>query len=259
MNRPDTDVCQSRSEAVNLARNGLFGAARCGTFVKQKGKEFMETQLNLFNEGLTGTIPGASVLNKAILKERIKNTHLQAANPLFIINKWETADERLELYYCVAKTSIGELLIAATSKGITYTGFIVNDLAKTIDDLKRRFPKNMIAEKTNNWIHIAITRINNPASEQPLQLHLKGTDYQLAVWEKLILIPFGGVTNYKQLGNGAADARAIGAAVGANPIGFLVPCHRVIRADGSYDGFFWGNKIKAGLLTYEATVDALAI
>jgi AraC family transcriptional regulator of adaptative response/methylated-DNA-[protein]-cysteine methyltransferase len=82
-------------------------------------------------------------------------------------------------------------------------------------------------------------------------LHLKGTEFQLSVWERLILIPFGGLINYKQLGNGEPGSRDIGTAVGANPVSYLVPCHRVIRAKGNYDGFFRGNEVKARLLTYE--------
>jgi AraC family transcriptional regulator of adaptative response/methylated-DNA-[protein]-cysteine methyltransferase len=213
----------------------------------------MKTQLNLFKEGFTGMVNEAAILDKTALKERIKTTQLLSANPSFTIKKWEPRDEQLPMYYKIEKTGLGEILIAATAKGITYLGFIIKNSAATIADLKRRFPENTLLPGNNEWINIALTRINNPEEELPLPLHLKGTEFQLSVWEKLILIPFGGVTNYKQLGSGEPDSRDIGAAVGANPVSFLVPCHRVIRADGNYAGFFWGNKIKANLLTYETT------
>lgn len=66
-----------------------------------------------------------------------------------------------------------------------------------------------------------------------------------------MLIPFGGLTTYSELGNGARNARATGTAVGANPVSIIVPCHRVVRADGSYDGYYWGPELKKKLLAYE--------
>ena len=212
----------------------------------------MKAQMNLFNEDLSGTVNASSVLDKTVLKERIKNTHFKTANPSFTINRWIPGDELLPIYYSVEKTPLGKLLIAATENGVIYLGFITKNSANVIADLKRRFSKNVITEGTTRWHAIAADRINKPEKQSILHLHLKGTDFQLGVWEKLILIPFGGLTNYKQLGNGGNDSRAIGAAVGANPVGYLIPCHRVIRADGNFDGFFWGKEIKAQLLTYEA-------
>jgi AraC family transcriptional regulator of adaptative response/methylated-DNA-[protein]-cysteine methyltransferase len=202
----------------------------------------MKTQLNLFKE---------SSLDKDSLKERILTTRFLAGHPSFIIEKWETGDEQLSIFYHVEKTALGELLIAATTKGVTYLGFVTKGREAILADLQRRFPENNLSEEMTEWLNIALARINNPASEPSLQLHLKGTEFQLGIWEKLLLIPFGGVTNYKQLGSGEPDSRKIGAAVGANPVSYLVPCHRVIRADGNYDGFYWGNDIKKQLLTYE--------
>ena len=206
----------------------------------------MKAQLNLFNDR-------AAILAKEVLKERIKSTQFKTAHPSFIIIKWEPGDELLPMLYQIKTTPLGKVLIAATAKGVTYLGFIIKDNATTLADLKRRFPENTITAGTNVWITIALTRVNNPEEGMALNLHLKGTDFQLNVWGKLLLIPFGGLTNYKQLGNSDSDSRAIGSAVGANPVGYLVPCHRVIRADGSFNGFFWGNDVKANLLTYEAS------
>jgi AraC family transcriptional regulator of adaptative response/methylated-DNA-[protein]-cysteine methyltransferase len=215
----------------------------------------MKAQMNLFTEGLSATVSASSVSDKTALKERIKNTRFKTTNPSFTVNRWAPGDELLPIYYYVEKTSLGKLLIAATKKGVIYLGFITKNSANVIADLKRRFPQNTLTEGTTQWHIIATERIDNPEKQSILHLHLKGTEFQLGIWEKLILIPFGGLTNYKQLGNGENDSRAIGAAVGANPVGYLIPCHRVIRADGNFDGFFWGKDIKAQLLTYEATGD----
>ena len=205
----------------------------------------METQLDLFNKDL-------DILNKEVLKDRVKNTCLQSINPLFTLTKWRHEDNTLPILYQFEKTPVGELLIAATDKGISYIGFVIDHKNVTMADLKRRFPENALTEDINEWLTSATAQVNNPQEELPLNFHLKGTDFQLSIWEKLLSIPFGGLVNYMQLGNGAADARAVGSAVGANPVSYLVPCHRVIRADGSFNGFFWGNEVKAGLLKYEA-------
>jgi AraC family transcriptional regulator of adaptative response/methylated-DNA-[protein]-cysteine methyltransferase len=152
----------------------------------------MKAQLNLFNESLSDT------LDKTALKERIQRTHFLAANPSFTMNKWVPEDDRLPMFYKIEKTPVGELLIAATAKGVTYLGFIIENGATPLANLKRRFPANIIAEGNNEWLTIALDRINNPEKELHLHLHLKGTEFQLSVWEKLILIPFGGLANYKQ-------------------------------------------------------------
>ncbi|HEY4206460.1 MAG TPA: methylated-DNA--[protein]-cysteine S-methyltransferase, partial [Puia sp.] len=75
------------------------------------------------------------------------------------------------------------------------------------------------------------------------------------IWAKLLRVPFGGLVTYSELGDGAKNARATGTAVGANPVSIIVPCHRAVRADGSYDGYYWGPEIKRKLLAYEVRLD----
>lgn len=213
----------------------------------------MSVQLNLFDDIASDLSGKTALLMKDVLQRKIRSTIFKPENSSFAIAKWESGDEKLTIFYIKENTLLGELIIAGTSKGITYLGFISEPDTIALRDLKRRFPDNTIEEGALNWHKIAISRINDPGNETLLSLHLKGTDFQINIWKKLILIPFGGLTNYKQLGNGGQDSRSVGSAVGANPVSYLVPCHRVIRVDGNFNGFFWGDEIKAQLLTYEAT------
>lgn len=93
------------------------------------------------------------------------------------------------------------------------------------------------------------------ASAEPLHIHLRGTAFQLRVWELLLRVPFGAVLSYAQLAvamGQAGAARAVGSAVAHNRVGWLVPCHRVIRADGGLGGYRWGRKRKQMMLEREA-------
>src|SRR5690606_11102155 len=94
--------------------------------------------------------------------------------------------------------------------------------------------------------------------QQPLQqvkLHLKGSDFQLKVWESLLKIPLGQLSTYgalaQQIGQATA-ARAVGTAIGNNPIAYLIPCHRVIQATGALGGYMWGKSRKAAIIGWEA-------
>ncbi len=87
----------------------------------------------------------------------------------------------------------------------------------------------------------AIARLDDPEDYPPIQLHLKGTAFQLSIWQKLVLVPLGGLITYSDLGEGTKNARATGSAVAANPIAYILPCHRVIRSDGSFNQYYWEN------------------
>lgn len=192
------------------------------------------------------------LLEKAVLKDRIKKTRLTRPGNNFILETWAPEDDQLTVNYTFSETTFGEMLIAATKKGISYIGFTNQGRANALADCRKRFPKNVLAEQRSPWQQAAIKKINDPGSDLPVRLHLRGTAFQLKIWEKLMQIPFGGLTTYGQLGEGINNARAIGAAVGANPVSYLLACHRVVRADGNYEGYHWGNDVKKHLLQYEA-------
>lgn len=147
-------------------------------------------------------------------------------------------------------SSYGKLLIASTKFGICYVSFPSEE---SIYELQQNFPNSNL-EQTKTKLHeLAIDFIENKASGI-LPLHLKGTQFQLEVWKNLLRIPKGQLSTYKHLAIAMEKSKAsiaIGAAVGQNPIALLIPCHRVIRTNGVWKGFRWGNERKASLLIYE--------
>jgi AraC family transcriptional regulator of adaptative response/methylated-DNA-[protein]-cysteine methyltransferase len=193
-------------------------------------------------------------MNKVALKKRITNTRLAQSNPSFVVTQWEKADDSLMISARYADTVFGKVLIGSTGKGVCFMGFVNDNDEQALADLKRRFPANPLTlnSESNSYQNEAIDRLNHSEDDLPVHLHLKGTAFQINIWEKLLLVPFGGLTTYSELGGSMKNARAVGSAIGANPICYILPCHRVIRTDGSFDGFYWGTELKEKLLTYEA-------
>ena len=152
----------------------------------------------------------------------------------------------------------GEALLIATERGLAGLGFVdAGDRRATLEDLKRRWPKAEYVEDEAATAPLA-RRIFNPAqwqAEQPLRVVLIGTDFEVRVWETLLRIPCGRATTYSdiatRIGKPAA-ARAVGAAVGKNPVSFVVPCHRVLGRSGALTGYHWGLTRKQAILGWEA-------
>ena len=89
-----------------------------------------------------------------------------------------------------------------------------------------------------------------------IKLHLKGTEFQLKVWEMLLTIPMGELTSYGRVAqkiDKPKASRAVGAAIGSNPVAFLIPCHRVIQTSGNLGGYMWGNTRKSAIIGWEAS------
>ena len=158
--------------------------------------------------------------------------------------------------YSLNETIFGELLIASTKHGICYLGF-TNDLQNNFSALEDRFPKaNFVQQK--NEMHQNVLLIFTPdwADVKKIKLHLLGTDFQMQVWKKLLQIPTGDLTTYGTLAtqiHKPKAARAVGTAIGNNPIAFLIPCHRVIQTSGALGGYRWGNTRKLAMIGWEAS------
>lgn len=161
---------------------------------------------------------------------------------------------RLEISYHTYPSIFGEVLIASTSRGICKIAFL-EDGSDPLTQVKGNYPQANIVRKSPVIHQQALSWLGNIGSDpKPLHLHLQGTPFQLQVWEALLGIPEGNLTTYGELamklGNPGAS-RAIGSAVGANPIAYLIPCHRVIRSDGGFGGYRWGTERKRQLLGWE--------
>jgi len=172
--------------------------------------------------------------------------------------EWKTGGEGLTISYGYHPSPFGTALVMITPRGLA--GLALADPGKekaALRDMRSRWPK---AKYVEDFAATAPTarRIFDPAlwrKEQPLRVVLIGTDFEVRVWEKLLTIPMGRLTTYSDLAAQAGNpkaARAVGAAVGKNPICFVVPCHRVVGKSGELTGYHWGLTRKRAMLGWEA-------
>ncbi len=172
--------------------------------------------------------------------------------------EFKTKGAGLKISYGFHPSPFGECLLAVTERGICGLGFVgEGGRAQALEDFKRRWPAAEFHEnpqKTRIYIH-AIFDSKKRNGTHPVKLLLMGTNFQIRVWEALLRIPPGSVVCYedlaRQLGKPSAS-RAVGSAVGQNPISFLIPCHRAIRKMGITGDYHWGAARKKAILAWEA-------
>lgn len=158
-------------------------------------------------------------------------------------------------------TPFGDALLAVTERGICALSFLDDGVAtrswrNTVLGLHQQWAGATVTEDPAATQSVADQLFGDEAkAAQPVQLLLKGTNFQLKVWEALLKIPAGATASYAEVAAAVgqpAAARAVGNAVGANPIGYLIPCHRVIRQSGIVEGYHWGATRKKAILAWEA-------
>lgn len=178
---------------------------------------------------------------------------LEAMSP----GDYQSAGTGLQLRYGVHATPFGPCLIATTPRGICHLRFLEGqDVAAAEQHLQTEWNHAELIHDAAQTADLSDRLFHPLASHHaPLALHVKGTNFQLQVWRALLTIPFAGLTTYQDLATTLGRptaARAVGNAVGRNPIAYLIPCHRVIRASGDLGGYRWGLDRKAALLGWEA-------
>ena len=168
--------------------------------------------------------------------------------------EYKNGGESLSIHYQFEDTLFGEVLIASTHKGICALTF-VDDQADALNKLISQFPQAVFIEQSDVFQHSALAILqHHPNQLAQIKLHLKGTDFQLKVWQSLLKIPMGQLSTYGQLAKAidhAKAARAVGTAIGSNPVAFLIPCHRVIQATGALGGYEWGSVRKTAMIGWE--------
>lgn len=121
--------------------------------------------------------------------------------------------------------------------------------------LHEKFPNARFSRKLDLLQQNALFIFQNDWNKlSEIKLHLKGTDFQLKVWEALLKIPMGQLSTYGSIAHQIAKpnaSRAVGTAIGSNPVAFLIPCHRVIRSSGMPGGYMWGNTRKTAIIGWE--------
>jgi AraC family transcriptional regulator, regulatory protein of adaptative response / methylated-DNA-[protein]-cysteine methyltransferase len=160
----------------------------------------------------------------------------------------------LSFVWGVAPSPFGDAVFLISPRGLSALAFADPDVAAGFEDLRSRYPAAEYArddDLARQWAE----RIFTPRDSDPIPLALYGTPWQRQVWRALLDIPAGATTSYKAIAETVCTAkasRAVGAAVGANPISWLIPCHRVLASNGRLTGYHWGVKRKRAMLAYEA-------
>jgi AraC family transcriptional regulator, regulatory protein of adaptative response / methylated-DNA-[protein]-cysteine methyltransferase len=172
--------------------------------------------------------------------------------------EWKAGGDGVTLHFGFHPSPFGIALIIAAPRGLAGLAFAdAGEEQAALADMQRRWPKARYVEDSAGTAPLA-RRIFDPAlwrADQPLRVVLIGTDWEVRVWETLLKIPMGRATTYSDIARKVCTekaSRAVGAAVGKNPISFVVPCHRVLGKSGKLTGYHWGVTRKCAMLGWEA-------
>ena len=162
----------------------------------------------------------------------------------------------VKITYGVHITPFGYVFIALTPRGICKFSFIDSEGGVShLDDLIKKWPLAEMHEDYKSTFKVVQSIFSNEAElNRPLSLHVVGTNFQVSVWRALLQIPLGDVVSYGQVAESIGkpnSSRAVGTAVGANPIAFVIPCHRVIQQSGKLGGYRWGETRKHAIHAWE--------
>lgn len=207
-------------------------------------KLLKDQQATLFDTALETGLSGVGRLHDLFIR-------MEGMSPA----EYKNGAKSLSIHYSFADSPFGELIVASTPKGICYMAFH-EDETRALGELQEKFPNAAFQQQRDPMQENALAIFAGDWQRLPeVKLHLKGTDFQLKVWEALLKIPAGQLSTYGkiayQMGSSGAS-RAVGTAVGSNPVAFLIPCHRVIRSTGALGGYMWGNTRKTAMIGWES-------
>lgn len=170
--------------------------------------------------------------------------------------EFKNGGENLSINYSFAESPFGNIIVASTPKGICHMAFFDNQ-DEAFKKLKCRFANANYNQVVDTAQQNALFIFQHDWSKlNQIKLHLTGTPFQLKVWETLLKIPLGRLSTYgsiaKEIDKPKAS-RAVGTAIGNNPVAFLIPCHRVIQSSGKSGGYMWGSTRKSAIIGWEAS------
>lgn len=208
------------------------------------------TRMSLFDAAYEAGLSGTSRLHDLFVK-------VEGMSP----GEYKNGGEALQINYSFADSPFGEILVASTAKGVCHMSFVDKGHQESLDELKADFPNAAYLQMVDRIQQNALFVFTQDWSRlDEIKLHLKGTDFQIKVWETLLKVPSGGLTTYGDLAAKAGytgASRAVGTAVGSNPVAFLIPCHRVIKSTGDIGQYHWGAMRKNVIIGWEASRQAL--
>lgn len=205
-----------------------------------------EKQATLFDAAVETGLSGTGRLHDLFMR-------IEGMTP----GEYKNGGESLKINYSFSETVFGNVIIASTKKGICYLAFY-NDKNEALDELRKVFPNAAYEQLTDIHQANALSFFSkNWDDTSGIRLHLKGTPFQIKVWEALLKIPMGQVSTYSAIAKSIDNikaSRAVGSAVGDNPVAFLIPCHRVIRSTGEFGNYHWGSVRKTAMIGWELSI-----
>ena len=203
-----------------------------------------EKQATLFETAFETGLSGTSRLHDLFI-------NIEGMTPA----EYKNGGKNLTINYSFAESPFGNIIVGSTNKGICHMAFYDNE-QMAWETLQHKFPNATFHDKLDLMQQNALSIFqNNWDKLHEVKLHLKGTDFQLKVWEALLKIPMGHLSTYgtvaEKIGSPHAS-RAVGTAIGSNPVAFLIPCHRIIQSTGAIGGYMWGNTRKTAIIGWES-------
>ena len=212
--------------------------------IEHAKKMLIENQASLFDTAIETGLSGTGRLHDLFI-------NIEGMTP----GEYKNGGQHLTINYSFAESVFGNIIVASTPKGICHLAFADNE-SEALQALQKSFPnatyKQMVDLTQQETLFIFTqdwSKLNN------IKLHLKGTEFQLKVWETLLKIPLGRMSTYGSIAkyiDKPKASRAVGSAIGDNPVAFLIPCHRVIQSSGAIGEYHWGNTRKTAMIGWEA-------
>lgn len=210
-----------------------------------------DQQSTLFDAAYETGLSGTSRLHDLFIK-------IEGMTP----GEYKNGGAQLQINYSFAESPFGSLIVASTPKGICYMAF-ADDPDLAFQELRQLFPNAKYRQVLDMMQQNALYIFGKDWSRlQELKLHLKGTDFQIKVWETLLKVPVGELSTYSAIASAIDNpkaSRAVGSAVGDNPVAFLIPCHRVIKSTGELGQYHWGSPRKTAMIGWEAAQTDLSL
>lgn len=202
-----------------------------------------ENQATLFDTAFESGLSGTGRLHDLFI-------NIEGMTPA----EYKNGGKNLVINYSFGESPFGSIIVASTPKGICYMAF-ADDKQVAFSTMQHQFPNALFKQSVDSMQQNALHIFTDDWTKlSQIKLHLKGTDFQLKVWQTLLRIPRGQLATYgtiaKEMDNPNAS-RAVGTAIGCNPVAFLIPCHRVIQSNGIFGGYMWGNTRKTAIIGWE--------
>lgn len=216
----------------------------------ERGKSLLDESRSLLDVSHELGLSGSSRLHDHFVQ-------LEAVTP----GEYKTRGKQVKIEYGVHSTPLGHIFVAVTQRGVCRAGFMdFSSKEELLEELDNAWPFGSITENnlsTHQVIDAFFSR-NAASRNGPLSLHVSGTNFQIAVWRALLKIPPGALASYAQVAKSLGSpkaSRAVGNAIGSNPIALLIPCHRVIQQSGALGGYRWGVTKKLMVQVWERVQD----